>query len=115
MTRILVSVWFAVALLGCGGGHTRDANAPLSPAASKVEIVAAAKPTCKKLGTVKGVGEDLDEKVSETQATNAIKEESAKLGGDTAVLVTTTNNAKAGSGGTVQVIEKTADVFTCAK
>lgn len=114
MARMFLSISFAILLGACGGGRVRDANAPLSPAAAKVEIVTEAKATCKKLGTVKGIGEEIDEKISDTQATNAVKEEAAKLGGDTAVLVTTTNNSKAGAGGTVLVIEKTADVFTCA-
>jgi len=112
--RVSLGISTAILLVACGGGRVRDANAPLSPAAAKVEILSAAKSTCKKLGTVRGIGEDLDDKVSDTQATNAVKEEAAKLGGDAAVLVTTTNNAKAGPGGTVQIIEKTADVFTCA-
>lgn len=118
MARMLLSVALSLGALGsicaCGGGRVRDANAPLSPAAAKVEVVSAPKPNCKKLGSVKGVGEEINEGVSDTQATNAVKEEAAKLGGDTAVLVTTTNNAKAGAGGTVIVIEKSADVFTCA-
>lgn len=101
--------------IGCGAGRVRDANAPLSPAAQKVEILTAAKAECKKLGSAHGIGEDLDEKVSDTQATNAAKEEAAKLGGDSIVIVTTTSDAKAGSGGTTIVINKTADVLTCAK
>ncbi len=91
----------------------RDANAPLSPAAQKIEILTAARATCKKLGSVHGIGEDLDEKVSDAQATSAAKEEAAKLGGDAIVFVTTTSDAKAGSGGTLVVINKTADVLTC--
>lgn len=102
-----------VLLVACGGGRVRDANAPLSPAAQKIEVMTAAKPECKKLGTVHGIGEDLDDKVSETQAMNAAKEEAVKLGGDSIVIVTTTADTKAGPGGTVQVLNKTADVFTC--
>ncbi len=103
-----------VLLSGCGGGRARDADAPLSAAAAKVDVTSSPKPSCKKLGTVKGVGEELDESVADAQATRAVKEEAARLGGDTAVLVTTTNGAKAGAGGTVMVLEKTADVFVCA-
>lgn len=118
MARLLPSLFcalFCVGLVACGGGRVRDANAPLSPAAQKVEVLTAAKPECKRLGTVHGIGEDLDDKVSETQAMNAAKEEAVKLGGDSIIVVTTTANSKAGSGGTVQVLDKTADVFTCAK
>lgn len=100
-------------LVACGAGRVRDANAPLSPAAQSVEVLTAAKTNCKKLGSVHGIGEDLDEKVSDAQATNAAKEEAVKLGGDAIVFVTTTSDAKAGSGGTVVVINKTADVLTC--
>jgi len=112
MARLLSSL-FCIALVACGGGRVRDANAPLSPAAQKVEVMQAARPECKKLGTVHGIGEDLDDKVSETQAMNAAKEEAVKLGGDAIVIVTTTADTKAGSGGTVQVLNKTADVFAC--
>lgn len=104
----------AIALVACGGGRVRDADAPLSPAAAKVEVLEAAKPTCKKVGTVNGIGEDLDDKVSDAQAVKAAKEEAAKLGGDAIVIVTTASDVKAGAGGTVQVITKTADVFNCA-
>jgi hypothetical protein len=115
MLRLLAPL-FCLALVACGGGRVRDANAPLSPAAQKIEIREAGKVSeCKKLGTVHGIGEDLDDKVSDTQATNAAKEEAAKLGGDAIVIATTTADTKAGSGGTVQVLNKTADVFTCAK
>lgn len=112
MARLLLPL-LPIVLVACGSGRVRDANAPLSPAAQKVQILSAAKPTCKKLGSVHGIGEDLDEKVSDTQATNAAKEEAAKLGGDALVFVTTTSDAKAGSGGTQIVINKTADVFSC--
>ena len=61
-----------------------------------------------------GIGEDLDDKVSDTQATNAAREEAVKLGGDALVFVTTTSDSKAGSGGTTIIINKTADVFNCA-
>ncbi len=110
-----LSLLSCVALVACGGGRVRDANAPLSPEAQKIELMSAAKPECKKLGSVHGIGEDLDDKVSDTQATNAAREEAAKLGGDAIVIVTTTADAKAGSGGTVQVLNKTADVFKCGK
>jgi hypothetical protein len=103
----------AFGAVACGSGRVRDANAPLSPEAEKVEVISAPKPDCKKLGTVNGIGEDLDDKVSDTQATNAAREEAAKMGGNAMVMVTTTADAKAGSGGTVQVIKKTADVFAC--
>ena len=112
MARLLLPL-STVLLVACGGGRVRDANAPLSPAAQKVEVIAAAKPECKKIGTVHGIGEDLDDKVSETQAMNAAKEEAVKLGGDSIIIVTTTADTKAGSGGTVQVLNKTADVFKC--
>ena len=114
MARLLLPL-STVLLVACGGGRVRDANAPLSPEAQKIEVMTAAKPECKKLGTVHGIGEDLDDKVSETQAMNAAKEEAVKLGGDALIVVTTTADTKAGSGGTVQVLNKTADVFTCAK
>ncbi|MBI2394272.1 MAG: hypothetical protein HYV09_32170 [Deltaproteobacteria bacterium] len=104
----------AFALVACGGGRVRDADAPLSPAAAKVQVLGAAQPTCKKIGSVNGIGEDLDEKVSDAQALKAAKEEAAKLGGDSIVIVTTASDVKAGAGGTVQVITKTADVFDCA-
>lgn len=113
MARLLLPLATLV-LVGCGGGRVRDANAPLSPAAQKIEVMTAPKPECKKLGTVHGIGEDLDDKVSETQAMNAAKEEAVKLGGDSIVIVTTTADTKAGSGGTVQVLNKTADVFSCS-
>lgn len=114
MLRLVPSV-LCLALVACGGGRVRDANAPLSPSAQGVQVMDAAKPECKKLGTVHGVGEDLDEKVSDTQASNAAKEEAVKLGGNAVVFVTTTADSKAGSGGTVQIVNKTADVFTCGK
>jgi hypothetical protein len=105
----------ALALAACGGGNARDANAPLSPAAQKVEVVGAAPPTCKKLGTATGVGRDLNEKVADQQATDAAREQTAKLGGDTAHVVTETNEPEAGSGGTYARITKTVDVYQCAK
>jgi len=112
MLRPALSV-LCLALVACGGGRVRDANAPLSPSASGIQVMESAKSECKKVGTVKGVGEDLDEKVSDTQAVNATKEEAAKLGGNAIVIVTTTADSKAGPGGTVQVVNKTADVFSC--
>jgi hypothetical protein len=102
-------------LAACGGGKVRGADAPLSPAAARVEIVSNAKPPCKKIGSAHGVGEDLDDKVADTQASNAAKEEAAKLGGDTIVVVTQSAGAKAGPGGTVQSIDKTVDVYSCPK
>lgn len=115
MARLALFLAASFVLVACGGGRVRDANAPLSPAAMKVEILSAAKAECKKLGSVHGIGEDLDDKVSDTQATNAAKEEAAKLGGDSIVFATTTSDTKAGPGGTIIVINKTAEVLTCAK
>jgi hypothetical protein len=112
MARLLL-LFAPVLVVACGSGRVRDANAPLSPAAQSIEVLTAAKPACKKLGGVHGIGEDLDEKVSDTQATNAAKEEAVKLGGDSIVFVTTTSDAKAGSGGTQIVINKSADVLKC--
>jgi hypothetical protein len=112
MARLVLLV-APLIVVACGGGRVRDANAPLSPAAQAVQILSAAKAECKKIGTVHGIGEDLDDKVSDTQATNAAKEEAVKLGGDSIVMVTTTSNTKAGSGGTTIIIDKTADVFKC--
>lgn len=114
LSPFAVGLGASLLLFACGGGKSRDANAPLSPAAARVEIVSAAKPTCKKLGSAQGVGKEIDDKIADQQATNAAKEEAAKLGGDTIVIVTQTSNAEAGSGGTEQVITKTVDVFTCA-
>lgn len=111
--RALPALVLAIASVCCGGGRVRDANAPLSPAAAAVEVMSAAKPDCKKLGSVNGIGEDLDDKVSDTQATNAAKEEAVKLGGNAIIFVTTTSDAKAGSGGTTVIIKKTADVLNC--
>ena len=51
----------ALILVACGTAKTRDATAPLSPAAQKVEVVKEAKSTCKKLGTAKARGKDADE------------------------------------------------------
>lgn len=110
--RALSSSLALVALVACGG-KTRDANAPLSPAAQAVVVSKEAAPTCKKIGTVKGAGKDLDGKVSDEQATHALQEQTAKMGGDTAKVVTETNSSEAGSGGTYFVIEKTADVLKC--
>ena len=100
-------------LVACGTAKTRDATAPLSPAAQKVEVVKEAKATCKKLGSAKARGKDADEKVADQQALDAAKEEAVKLGGDTLVLVTQTNEPEAGSGGTVMNLTKTVDVFSC--
>ena len=105
----------AVFVLGCSGGKTRDANAPLSPAAQKIVVSKEASPTCKKLGTVKVTGKDLDEKVSDKQADDAIREQAASMGGDTAQIVTETNHSEASPGGTNIVIQKTADVLKCQK
>lgn len=104
-----------VLLAACAGNSVRGADAPLSPAAAKVEVASQPKPGCKKVGTAQGVGEDLDDKTADTQATNAAKEEAAKLGGDTIVVATQTSDARAGSGGTLVVITKTADVYACGK
>jgi hypothetical protein len=105
-----VGAWLSV---GCAGGQVRGADQPLSPAAAAVQVVGTPDAKCKKLGTVHGIGETLDEKSSSTQAENAAKEEAVKLGGDTLVFVTQTADAKAGSGGTMQVIDKTAEVYSC--
>ncbi len=99
----------------CAGGTVRGADTPLSPAAAKVEVASQPKPGCKKLGTAQGIGEDLDEKVADGQATNAAKEEAVKLGGDTIVLATQTSDARAGSGGSVVVLTKTVDVYACGQ
>ncbi len=123
MIRIDLSALFSFALLGswtvcsgalgCGGGRVRGADQPLSPAAAAVAVVSTPNAACKKLGTVHGIGETLDEKTATTQAENAAKEEAVKLGGDTIVFVSQTSDAKAGSGGTTQVIDKTAEVYVC--
>lgn len=112
MRSLLVLAGALLVVVACGG-KTRDANAPLSPAAQKVVISKEASPTCKKIGTVKGSGKDLDGKVSDEQASNAVREQAATMGGDTAKIVTETNNSEAGSGGTYFVIDKTADVLKC--
>jgi len=80
-----------------------------------VQVVDNAKPPCKKVGTAHGIGEDLDDKVADTQATNGAKEEAAKLGGDTIMVVSQSAGTKAGPGGTVQTLDKTVDVYVCNK
>jgi hypothetical protein len=103
----------ALSSVACGTGKTRDATAPLSPAAQKIEVVKEAAKTCKKLGTATARGRDADENVADAQALDGAKEEAVKLGGDTIVIVTQTNEPEAGGGGTVQNIKKTIDVFSC--
>lgn len=100
-------------LVACGTSKTRDVTAPLSPAAQKVQVVKEAKKTCKKLGTATARGKDMDEKVADDQALDAAKEEAVRLGGDTIVIATQTNEPQAGSGGTYQNVTKIVDVFAC--
>lgn len=103
-------------MFACGGGgpKARGPGDPISAAASRIEVVTEPKPTCKKLGSVHGVGEDLDEKTSDGQAMDATKEEASKLGGDTMVIAEQKAEPIAGSGGTSTKITKTADVYRCA-
>ena len=111
----LCGLGIALALACAGSGKARDATTPLSPAAAKIEVVKEAKKACKKLGTAVGRGRDLDEKVSDAQALDAAKEEAAKLGADTIVIVTQTAEPEAGAGGTYQNIAKTVDAYACAR
>jgi len=114
MTRTaLLPLLSLLTLVACGTSKTRDATAPLSPAAQKVEVVKEANKSCKKLGTATARGKDADEKIADSQALDAAKEEAVKLGGDTIVIVTQTNEPEAGSGGTVMNLTKTVDVFAC--
>ncbi len=106
------SVW-CLGLLACAGGGPREANAPLSAAAQKVEVVKAAPPKCKKLGSATGQGRDPVEATADAQATDQAREQSAKLGGDTAHVVTETTEQEAGSGGTYAHVTKTVDVYLC--
>jgi hypothetical protein len=109
------SLFGLLILVACGGGRVRGADAPLSPEAARVTIVSNAEASCRKLGRATAIGEDLDGAVADAQATNAAKEETAKLGGDTAVIAEQTSDVRAGSGGTVQVIKKTVEVYACGR
>ena len=116
MKRFVSNFCVAVvlSLVGCAGGSkARDATTPLSPAAAKIEVVKEAKKACKKLGTAIGRGRDLDDKVADAQALDAAKEEAAKLGADTMVIVTQTAEPEAGAGGTYQNIAKTVEAYAC--
>jgi hypothetical protein len=104
-----------VSLAACAGGASRAADGPLSAAAEKVQVVRQAPPTCKKLGSAHGRGRDLVDAVADRKATDDAREQAAKLGGDTAHLVTETTEQEAGSGGTYAVVTKVVDVYLCAK
>lgn len=103
------------AIPACAGGASRAADGPLSAAAEKVQVVRQAPPTCKKVGSAQGRGRDRVDAVAERKATDDAREQTAKLGGDTAHLVTETTEQEAGSGGTYAVVTKTVDVYRCAK
>ena len=108
----------ALALVaGCAGeARGRDANAPVSSEASKINVATVAPPPpCKKIGSAEGVGRDLDEKVADTQAADAGREEAVKLGGDTMVVTESSAEPEAGSGGTAMKVRKKVDVYICGK
>jgi hypothetical protein len=105
----------SLALAACAGGAARDPNTPLSPAAQKVEVVKVAPVKCKKLGSATGQGRDLLEQNADKQATDAGREQTAKLGGDTAHVVTETTEQEAGSGGTYAHVTKIIDVYKCGQ
>jgi hypothetical protein len=99
---------------GCaGGGAGHDPNAPLSPAAAKIQVAAEAAKECKKLGRATGRGRDPDEKIAEGRALDSAKEQAVKLGGDTVVPAGQTAEPEAGQGGTILLVAKTVDVYVC--
>ena len=115
--RSLAALGSSVLCLGlfaCAGGAAREANAPLSAAAQKVEVVKNAPPKCKKLGSATGQGRDPVEATADAEATDQVRDQTAKLGGDTALVVTETTEQEAGSGGTYAHVTKTVDVYLCA-
>lgn len=105
----------SLALAACSGGAARDPNTPLSPAAQKVEVVKIPPVKCKKVGSATGQGRDLIEATADKQATDAAREQTAKLGGDTALVVTETTEQEAGSGGTYAHVTKIIDVYKCGQ
>lgn len=115
MRSLLALPLLACGLFACAGGASRAADGPLSPAAEKVTVVRQAPPTCKKLGSAAGRGRDLVDAVADRKALDNAREQTARLGGDTAHVVTETTEQEAGSGGTYAVVTKTIDVYLCAK
>jgi hypothetical protein len=100
---------------GCASAGAHDPNAPLSAAAQKVEVVKIPPVKCKKLGSATGQGRDLIEATADKQATDAAREQTAKLGGDTALVVTETTEQEAGSGGTYAHVTKIIEVYKCGQ
>ncbi len=106
----------SLGLLGaCASSAAHDPNTPLSPAAQKVEVVRVAPVKCKKLGSASGQGRDPLEQNADKQATDSAREQTAKLGGDTAHVVTETTEQEAGSGGTYAHVSKLVDVYKCGQ
>jgi hypothetical protein len=111
-TRAALLIGFAlctpVAACAQGGAHQ-----PLSPEAARVQYTTEQDParSCKRLGTARGHGTDVNEKVAERRALDAAREQAAKLGGNLIVLLEQQRGA-AGASAEAEVVD-VVDVYRC--
>lgn len=119
ITHLAAVSFFALAVpaaltaFGCkGGSGGRD---PMTVTASQVKVVTDVKNECKKIGSIEGHARDSNADLADQQATDAAREQAARLGGEMLIITDTKAEPEAGAGGTVTKVTKNADVYTCPK
>lgn len=84
-------------------------------ASKHVDVVTEPTGECKKLGSVHGTGRDGNEDMARQQASDAAIEQARQMHGNQLIFTDESKENVAGSGGTVNQLTKTADVYDCKK